>query len=214
VAVLDNGLDESFDYVICMFKVPGPNFPEAGEGSELLVSGETRAAQITPGDLDAYSVSVVAGDSVWIRLSQASGPGQAYMYVYDPAGNVVGTATSATEARFRIPCATNTGNYTIAVVDSALSRPFTYNLTLLQDPGPPPSYDPDNPYVAIFRCMTNTVVRWPTNAAGFQLEYRTNAVAGIWSNVPPPYTAIANHFYVTNRSEDPMRFYRLNRPSP
>ena len=209
-----NAFTTTFDYNFCMIKIPGPNFQEPGEGSELLLSGETRTAQISAGDLDAYSFSVIGGDSVWITLSQTSGSGQAYMYLYDPSGNVVGTATSTTQARLRIPCATNTGYYTISVLDSALSRSLTYNLTLLQDPGPPPSYDPEHPYLAIFRCMTNTVVRWPTNAAGFQLEYRTNAVSGGWSNVPPPYPVFANHHYVTNQSAAPMRFYRLNRPAP
>jgi hypothetical protein len=87
------------------------------------------------------------------------------MYLYGPGGNVVGTATSRSQAQIRIPCITNTGTYTIACLDASLSQSFSYSLRLLQDPGPPPSYDPDHPYLAILRCMTNTVVRWPTNAA-------------------------------------------------
>ena len=47
---------------------------------------------------------------------------------------------------------------------------------------------------------------------GFELEYRENAVSGTWSNLPPPYAVIANHYYVTNQSTAPMRFYRLRHP--
>lgn len=55
VGVIDNGLNESFGYSVCMIKVPGPNFPETGEGSETLRPGELRAAQITRGDCDAFA---------------------------------------------------------------------------------------------------------------------------------------------------------------
>ena len=48
--------------------------------------------------------------------------------------------------------------------------------------------------------------------SGFQLEIRKNVVSGTWSNLPPPYAVIANHYYVTNQSTVPMRFYRLRRP--
>jgi len=200
--------------------VPGPNVPDSGEGPESIHSGETRAGQITQGDLDAYTFYAIDGDSGWITLSQTSGAGQAYMQVYGPDGNIVATATSRTQARIWIACITNTGTYTVACLDASLSQAFGYNLTLLQNPGPPASYDPDHPDLAIFHCMTNTVVRWPTNAAGFQLEFCNNLCAtnrgGVcyqsWTNVPPPYPVIANHYYVTNQGSAPMRFYRLHRP--
>src|SRR5256885_1931188 len=34
VAVLDDGSYESFDYTICVITIPGPNFPDPGEGAD------------------------------------------------------------------------------------------------------------------------------------------------------------------------------------
>lgn len=182
--------------------------------------GEPRAAQITPGDLDAYIFPVVAGDAIWVTMSRTSGAGQSFVQLYGPDGVVLGSASSSLHASIHIPCVTNTGNYTVLCADAGFRERLSYTLTLIQTPVPPPSYDPDHPYAAIFRCKTSTVVRWPTNAAGFQLEFcnglcATN-VGGVcssfWTNIPPPYRVFANHYYVTNESSDPSRFYRLRRP--
>ena len=67
--------------------------------------------------------------------------------------------------------------------------------------------------------MSNMVVRWPVNAGGFQLQFSNDLCAtnvgancfASWTNIPPPYPVIANHYYVTNQSPDRMRFYRLAR---
>jgi hypothetical protein len=208
--VIDGALTDIYDYTFCMLKIPGPNSSEPSEGTELLHSGETRMAEIVPGDLDAFTFDVIAGDTSFLTLSQTSGDGQISASIYGPDGNVLATAYGATQT-LRLSCSTNTGSYIVTIRDASLDQSLGYTLTLLQNPGPPPFYDPGHPYLAIFRCMTNPVVRWPTNAAGFQLEYRTNAESGEWSNLSPPYAIIANHFYVTNRSADPMRIFRLRK---
>jgi len=212
--VRDDTVTESFGYVLNFIKAPGPNATDDGDGNWILAPGEVRSGNIASGDLDAFGFTAVAGDSITVAVRKTSGLGTyPVLQVYAPDGTVIPAVTTAASGRLQIGCmASETGDYVIVVRDDTVSEAFAYELSLLQNPGPPPSYDPDHPYLAIFRCMTNTVVRWPTNAAGFQLEYRSNAVGGAWSNVPPPYPVIANHYYVTNRSGDPMRFYRLNRP--
>jgi hypothetical protein len=223
VAVSEVGNDQSYDYTLCTIKIPGPNFPDPGEGTELLTIGNTRIGEITPGDLDAYVFDVIAGDMVRTTVIRTSGSQFSPCFwasVFDPDGYIIdsiGNCVLGNPSFFLIPCATKTGRYTISCSEYLSSgrevgQRFTYSLILHQSPGPPPSYDPLHPYLATFHCMDNTVVRWPTNAEGFELVFATNVTSSVWSGIPPPYAVFANHFYVTNRNADAMGFYRLRQP--
>jgi hypothetical protein len=72
--------------------------------------------------------------------------------------------------------------------------------------------DPEHPYLAMFRCDTNTVVRWPTNAANFQLAYSNVLPATNWISIPPPYAVLWDHYYVTNHNVNPTGFFQLRKP--
>ncbi len=211
--VRDDGIIETFNYTLCVVKIPGPNYPEPGEGNDRLLIGERRAAQIVAGDLDAYSFLAVAGDSVTLQVTRMSGSGvNLVLQLYAPNGTLLTNRIGSTAARIHIPCVSQTGNFTVVCRDDGLIESFGYVISLSQSPGPPPSYDPDLPYVAFFRCMTNTVVRWPTNAAGFELEYSDIVSSANWVRVPPPYPILWDHHYVTNASSEPIGFFRLRRP--
>jgi len=59
---------------------------------------------------------------------------------------------------------------------------------------------------------TNYVLRWPTNVAGFSLQWSPNLGAQNWSNGTPPGPYIFNGYYtVTNGLTNQFRFYRLKR---
>jgi hypothetical protein len=210
----------SYGYSLCGVRIPGPNLPDQGEGTELVSNRETRIASITPGDLDAYTFSVIAGDDAIVTLTKTSGEGLPVLSVYDNEGRLLANDPRATSARVTIPCSSQPGPFTIVCRESALTRAFTYTLSLVQTPGPPPSYDPARPYLTEFRCLTNVVTRWPTNASGFQLEFCDDLCAttvgglcsGVWTMIPPPYPVIGDHYFVTNRSSASMRFFRLSHP--
>src|SRR5262249_2886524 len=135
--------------------------------------GETRLASIIPGDIDAFSFSGVAGDFLDLKLNRISGDGQnPLLRLYAPDCTLVNSiSANPNSARIRIPCLPPTGTYTILCRDGTGFEPFDYSLALTQYPGPPPSYDPAHPYVTEFRCGTDVVTRWPTNAFGFTLQY-------------------------------------------
>ena len=138
-AVLSSGLTGTYDYTLCTVKFPGPNFPEPGEGAELILSGETRAAQITPGDLDAYTFPVIAGDDVVVTVSKTSGAGAPVLYLYGPDGVVLASDSRTAGGQVRIQCSQQHGPFFIVCLASGLNQAFTYSLRLVQAPSPPPS---------------------------------------------------------------------------
>jgi hypothetical protein len=218
LVVIDNDFSRSYDYTLCVVKAPGPNTPEPDEGLDLLASGERREAQLTTGDLDAYSFTAIAGDTISISFSTLSGAGEGIVRVYGPDRVLLGSGSSASTRPIRIPCVRNTGTYTLLCCrETGLTENFSYALALLEPP--PLVNDPDHPYLAIFHCESNTVVRWETNAAGFQLLFTDNLCPmqvgnncfATWTVIPPPYSLIANHYYFTNQSLAGERFFRLRR---
>ena len=56
------------------------------------------------------------------------------------------------------------------------------------------------------------VLSWPTNAAGFSLEYATNQPSTQWLPALPSPVVANNQFVVTNRTTRAAAFYRLRKP--
>jgi len=223
IACRDAGGNQPFAYNLTLVKCPGPNLTDPGEGSEIMAPGETRFATIGVGDIDAFSFSAVAGDFLDLNLKRIGGSGQnPLLRLYAPDCTLADSISAApNSARIRIPCLPQTGVYTILCRDGTGFETFEYSLALTLNPGPPPSYDPAHPYVTEFRCGTDLVTRWPTNAAGFELQFCEDLCAmyaggqcyGAWTNVAPPYAVIGDHYFVTNRSSASARFYRLVQPA-
>jgi hypothetical protein len=207
--VVAGGLDLSYDYNLCTIKNPGPNFPEPGEGVEVIAPEDMRAARITPGDLDAYLFHAIAYDTITLNLTKTGGAGNLFVELLAPDGIVIATASGASSARIKAPCVPQTGSYQIAIFDSGLSQAFDYELTLSQNPVVPSSSG-TNQYLAIMQCSGEVIVRWETNSAGFILESIPVVGGTNWSPVLTAPQIIADHFYhfaglVTNGS----KFYRL-----
>ncbi len=58
---------------------------------------------------------------------------------------------------------------------------------------------------------TNIVFNWPTNSAGFTLQWSTNLGTGIWSNAIPAPVIVNGQYAVTNGLTNSFRFYRLRK---
>jgi len=56
------------------------------------------------------------------------------------------------------------------------------------------------------------VISWPTNSAGFALEYSTNLPPGSWTAASPPAVVDGPQYVVTNSMSGVERWYRLRRP--
>jgi uncharacterized repeat protein (TIGR03803 family) len=69
---------------------------------------------------------------------------------------------------------------------------------------------PVAPQLAIALSGTNVILNWPTNAAGFNLEFATNLVSPVWNtNLPAPVVVNTNNA-VTNGISGTQKFYRLS----
>lgn len=211
--VVSGGLVGAYDYTLCTIKSDGPNVPEAGEGEELVVGNGTRTGTLTLGDMDAYTFSAIPGDRIYVSFKKTGGSGTPLLKIFAPDGTEAASANGTSKSNFQLLCSEQSGTYTLFCEDASTRLGFSYELEWVSLPGPPHSLDPEHPELAVFLCDTNAVLRWPTNASGFQLEYHTNpeGQGGAWTPIAPPYRVLANYFFVTNFSADPMRIYRLKK---
>jgi uncharacterized repeat protein (TIGR03803 family) len=66
------------------------------------------------------------------------------------------------------------------------------------------------PQLTINLSGNNVILAWPTNAAGFTLEFATNLVSPVWNtNLPAPFVVNTNNA-VTNLISGTRKFYRLS----
>ena len=65
------------------------------------------------------------------------------------------------------------------------------------------------PFLSATMQGTNAVLKWPTNAPGFTLQWSANLGSPIWSNAIPSPAVVNGQFTVTNGVTNNLRFYRL-----
>jgi hypothetical protein len=75
----------------------------------------------------------------------------------------------------------------------------------------PTSFSTLMPMLSGMKQSTNIVLRWPTNAQGFSLQWSTNLGAINWSIATPAPTVVSGQYTVTNNTTNVFRFYRLRR---
>jgi hypothetical protein len=68
------------------------------------------------------------------------------------------------------------------------------------------------PLLTIIPSGTNVLVEWPTNAAGYTLEFSTNLSSTVWSTTLPAPVVVNTNKVVTNGISGTSRFFRLSNP--
>src|SRR2546425_5684 len=132
VGIVDDGLNESFDYLITFnLAAGGVNQREAGDGPEALLPGQTSYGHISPSDYDTFTFSASSNDVIYLTGLRTNAPGTyPYLYLYDPTGAVIaagsGNAILTDVANLRL---TTTGTYTVGIVDDGLNESFDYLIT-------------------------------------------------------------------------------------
>ena len=218
VGVIERFHTQSFDYIVNVLKIPGPNAADPGDGLYLLSPVESRSAHLSAGDLDAFGIMAIAGDTIDVGIRITSGSGRnPVLTVYGPDGNVLRTTNGPTKARIRLQCVSQTGPYTVVIHDDGHNEAYDYQLTFDQYPVVPPS-DGLNQYLAICDCTNRVVVRWETSAQplGFTLESSPvvdGTVPPGWTPVLAPFQVIADRFYFTEAPTNATKFYRLKKPN-
>ena len=133
-------------YGLTVITNPGPN-PGDEDASEI-AAGESKTADIAPGDIDVYSYQANAGDVLTIFLGVVSGNLDPQVDLHGPDGAVVSTNWGSSSALIEAVKVTATGTYLILVRDHYGQYAGAYSLTVITNPGPNPSDEDASEIVA------------------------------------------------------------------
>jgi hypothetical protein len=131
------------------------------------------------------------------------------------AGSTVGGVTTA---NLGVVAVNSTVGFTVTGVPT-ISGTLVTNLTTASS-GPLPGYTPVTTVTLIespavlkiqFYPPASLLLSWPTNAANYVLQFRTNLAEGAWSTVPTPPNVSNGTNTVTELMFDSARYYRLRR---
>jgi len=68
------------------------------------------------------------------------------------------------------------------------------------------------PQLTISSSGANVILRWPTNSAGFTLQYTMSLISpAVWTNVSPGSVVVNGQNAVTNPVSDTQKYYRLSK---
>ena len=201
-----------FPFSLTLFQCPATNVTDAGDGSFTLLPHTPRDATSAAGDLDPFTFPAVAGDSLWVDLQNVNSErAPKVLELFGPDCTLLGSATGLVFITLRLPLcpAPQTGNYTVLVRSATGSEPFTYTLTLGQNPAVPRSQGA-NQHLSILQCSSHVIVRWETNSAGFILESATNLDAASWLPVNRVPIVLGDYYYLDEGEvSNVSNFYRL-----
>ncbi|HEY7119260.1 MAG TPA: hypothetical protein VH475_21905, partial [Tepidisphaeraceae bacterium] len=135
VVALDQFSDETGDYGLSVVRLgtgaTAPAIPAGDEGGALN-SAERRPGLIRPGDIDAYSFDLAAGNGAFWTVGETVENSLApRLIVVGPTGNVISNTTGArgTAASLVAAGAATAGTYFALVMDGAGGEPGEYALT-------------------------------------------------------------------------------------
>ncbi len=130
VVVFDGGTGvQTGNYELHYARAPGAN--EHGA----LVNGGLKAGALTVGDLDSYTFTANAGQALLLSVARTSGAFDPVLYLYDPSGRHIRTATGSQVANLSWN-ATVTGTYTVVVFDGGTGvQTGNYELHYARAPG-------------------------------------------------------------------------------
>ena len=144
VAVADYNIGASFAgtgaYRLTLAKTGSPIVVSPGDEGGTLVNGQTHTGTIDLGDLDVWSFTANAGDSIFVAAGE-SVAGSALtpaLWLYGPDGRLLTSYLNSTVAAEVYLRATNNGTFTVVMGDysSAYSGNGAYRLTLVKTGDP------------------------------------------------------------------------------
>ena len=123
-------------YALRLAHIPAAIFVSSGDQGGTLTNGVETPGTIDVGDLDLWSFTANAGDSIELRMGAVNlNPS---IQLYGPDGKLVSSAgngaTGVRDAVLSIT-ATNSGTFTVVVSAFDLNQTGTYNLNLAKVPG-------------------------------------------------------------------------------
>ncbi|MFO1501664.1 MAG: pre-peptidase C-terminal domain-containing protein, partial [Verrucomicrobiota bacterium] len=134
VAARFNG--QAGTYGLTLAQAPGAFIVPPGDEGGALTNGITYSANLPLGDMDVWSFTAGAGDSVMLRMGSTNFT--PWIRLYGPDGALVKEAANGNSIGrddFLTVTATNSGPYTVVVTARFGNQSGSYGLTLAQAPG-------------------------------------------------------------------------------
>lgn len=134
VMVKDSKGGETGDYNMTFVQIGQPLVLPVDEGA--LVSGVTKSADLTAGDIDTYTFQATAGNAVTLNLASTRLNYSVEVDVFAPDGTLVydGPTTGGTGYDLLLNSFTQTGLYTVVVKSANGGDIGTYNMTYVKVP--------------------------------------------------------------------------------
>jgi len=135
VLVSDGYGGETGTYALHLAQIPEPFIVPAGDQGGAMTNGGNYTGTITLGDLDMFTFTANAGDSINLRLGTTNFSGN--IQLYGPNGALLDSVGGYPDTDDLIAdTATNSGTFTVLVSDGYGGRTGTYALHLAQIPEP------------------------------------------------------------------------------
>jgi trimeric autotransporter adhesin len=139
IFVTDRNGNQSGDYRITLAKTRDPVAVSPGDEGGPLTNGASHAGVIETGDLDLWTFTAAAGDSIVIRMGEVNAGSTLvpFLRLYGPNGALLSSSYLATSAEVSTR-ATNSGTFLLVVGDAAGGYTGTgaYRLTLAKTSDP------------------------------------------------------------------------------
>lgn len=156
-------------YGLTLIRHPGLNTSAGDADGGPISSGQTKHGTLGCADLDAFSFSADAGDTVNIQLSECSGEFFPEVQLHGPGGTVLAGVTGTIQATISAQKLTLSGIYTIVVRDSRGTMDGIYALTFLKSPGATGfAGDPDGGDIVSAETRSGTLTCGDLDAFRFQ----------------------------------------------
>lgn len=131
-----------------------------------------------------------------VRLTNSVG-NVYYERTYNWSSTSVMTGNEATTTEFTNSAGLPPGAYSLVVVANGIASDLV-NFAI-------------QPSLSIYSSGKNVVLSWPTNAAGFKLQFATNLVSpAIWNTNLPLPVVVSGQNVVTNQMSGSQMFFRLS----
>ena len=127
-------VDETGTYVLHLAQMPEPFIVPAGDEGGPMTNGGNYAGTNTLGDLDMWTFTANAGDSINLRMGATGFDG--YLRLYGPNGALLTTGGNGSPDSLLAYTATNSGTFTVLVSSYYGDDTGTYVLHLAQMPEP------------------------------------------------------------------------------
>jgi hypothetical protein len=128
--------DGTGNYFLTLAKAPGAISVSPGDEGGPLTNGWQHTGSLIGGDLDVWSFSANAGNSVVLRMGATNY--NPWIRLYNPNGTLVGAAGNGVSGNHDVEVAiqaTNTGAFTVVVASYLANGSGSYLLNMAQSPG-------------------------------------------------------------------------------